>query len=68
MIADPVTQAVSGCADADRLIAQLSTSIVPPDALHDALLAVERTGEPERLHAFCRRLQKRLERLGSIGG
>ncbi len=35
-----------------------------PDTVHDLLRAVLATQEPERLRAFCRTLQKRLEQRG----
>lgn len=58
---DEVVQAVHGCRQAESLVLTLRTSIVPPDALFEALQAVDELEQPALMRAFCRRLQKVIE-------
>lgn len=56
--ADDVWQAIEGNAAAVRVIDELRRTAAPPDALYAALRPVLDTGQPERLRAFVRTLQK----------
>lgn len=60
-VADQVMQNLEGQRSASQLIHDLLSTLPDPDLLHARLQAVQLTGEPERLRAFCRTLQKRLE-------
>ncbi len=59
----PVNQAVAGHDAATRAVHDLHSTIPDQDLLHARLMAVLATAEPERLRAFCRYVQKRLETL-----
>lgn len=60
-LADLAHQAVAGQTAANRARHDIAGGLPDPDLLHARLLAVLATGEPERLRAFCRTLQKWLE-------
>lgn len=59
-IADAVGQNLNGQLAGNHLLQDLK-GIPDQDLLHARLQAVLLTEEPERLRAFCRTLQKRLE-------
>lgn len=58
-LADAVALAALGSLDAQRALALLRLG-ADDDALYQAVRAVIERGEPHRLRAFCRVLQKRL--------
>lgn len=60
-VVDQVMQTLEGQRSSHRVLHDLLAGIPDPDLLHAHLQAVLLTGEPERLRAFCRTLQKRLE-------
>lgn len=64
-VAGVVAQNIAGQTAASHALYDLATTIAAPDLLHDRLQAVLVTGEPERLRAFVRVLQKRLEGLAA---
>lgn len=53
---------VAGQRDAERLLLTLREGVAPPDLLAAALMQVQAQGDPEMQRAWCRRLQKALER------
>jgi hypothetical protein len=61
VVADPVLSAIRGAREAQAVIATVHGGCAVPDALHDALQAVVRARDPDRLRAFARRVQKALE-------
>lgn len=63
-VADLAYQAIGGQHAANAVHHEVAAGIADPDLLHARLLAVLATGEPERLRAFCRTLQKWIEREG----
>ena len=63
-VTDLVAQNCAGQADARRVLHDIRHTIPSPDLLHERLQSVLLTAEKERLRAFCRRLQKALERGG----
>lgn len=65
VIADLVRQNIAGQTAASHALHDLRDSIPDQDLLHSRLLAVIATDEHERLRAFMRTLQKRLEQGGA---
>jgi hypothetical protein len=61
-LADAVGQALAGQLAAQHAIAEVRSGTALPDALLARLDAVLVTGDRDRLRAFMRELQKRLER------
>lgn len=61
VIADQAADNIAGQLAANKALADLRNSIPDPDLLHDRLQAVILAGGVERLRAFMRVLQKRLE-------
>ncbi|MBX3601072.1 MAG: hypothetical protein KF863_10635 [Rubrivivax sp.] len=61
-VADAVRSALDGCLAAQRLVHELRGGAALPDALHDTLQAQMLLGDPVRVRAWCRELQKQLER------
>lgn len=61
-IADMVSQNIAGQTAANRALHDLQ-GIPDKDLLHVRIQAVLATSEPERLRAFCRTIQKRLEQV-----
>jgi hypothetical protein len=59
--ADPVMSAIQGARDADAVLLDVRLGCAPPDAVHEAIVSLPAGGDPDRLRAFARRLQKRLE-------
>lgn len=55
------SQCIAGQQAAQRAISDLTCTTPPPDLLNERLQAVLMTDEPERLRAFMRTVQKRLE-------
>jgi hypothetical protein len=62
-VADLVRQNIAGQTAASHALHDLQ-GIPDPDLLHARLQAVLLTGEAERLRAFMRTVQKRLEQTG----
>ena len=60
-LADLVRQNIEGQTAANHAIHDLGATIPSPDLLHERLQAVLVTGDAERLRAFMRTLQKRME-------
>ena len=60
-IADQARQNIDGQNAANQALFDISHAFPDPDMLHERLKTVVAAGEPERLRAFCRTLQKRLE-------
>jgi len=60
-LADLAQQAIAGQTAANRARHDIAAGHADPDLLHDRVRAVLATGEPERLRAFCRTLQKWIE-------
>lgn len=65
-LAYAVMQNILGQRDAQHLLFALQEDCAPADALHDALQQVLAAGDADRTRAFCRELQKRLERIGGV--
>jgi len=61
-VADLVRQNIAGQTDASHALRDLH-GIADQDLLHARLQLVLLTAEPERLRAFCRAVQKRLEQV-----
>lgn len=61
-VADAVRAALDGCLAAQRLVHELKGGTALPDQLHDELRALLLLGDPARVRAFCRELQKTVER------
>ena len=61
-VADLVRQNIAGQTAASHTLFDLK-GIPDQDLLHARLQAVLLSGEPERLRAFCRTVQKRLEQV-----
>lgn len=53
--------AVLGHADAERLLSAIHDDSAPADALYEAIGLVAATGDADRLRAFARGVQKRIE-------
>ena len=58
---DALSATLAGHQAAQDALDQIARGCVAPDLLHARLQAILAAGEPERLRAFCRTLQKRLE-------
>lgn len=59
--ADLARQAIAGQTAANRARHDIAAGLAEPDLLHARLQAVIATGEPERLRAFGRTVQKWIE-------
>lgn len=58
---NPILSAIRGAQEAQAVIATVQKGCASPDALHEALQAAFDAGDPDRLRAFARRVQKALE-------
>ena len=56
------SQTIDGHQAAENALRDLGATIASPDLLHERLQAILLTREPEKLRAWCRAVQKRLER------
>lgn len=59
--AEAARQACEGQLAAQRALYAIQQGTADPDALHAALAAVHLSGEPERVRAFVRTIQKTIE-------
>lgn len=60
--ADTARVTIEGQQAAASVLRDLQSTCPHPDLLRDRLLAILLMQEPERLRAWCREVQKRLER------
>lgn len=65
VIADQVADNIAGQTAANKALFDIRSGRADPDLLHDRLQAVIVAGGAERIRAFMRVLQKRLEGTGA---